>query len=77
MDLPYFDTCHAAFERAKEFITTGLSPINHIEELNETHLLFYSEPKSEGYSITYDNENCRMTDIQSFVVDPSFVPFIT
>jgi len=39
MDLPYFDTCQAAFERAQGFITTGLSAINHIEKLNDSNLL--------------------------------------
>lgn len=73
MDLPYFDTCQAAFERAQGFITTGLSAMNHIEKLNDSNLLLYSEPNSAGCIITYDNEfengTGRMTNIQSFVVE--------
>jgi hypothetical protein len=67
MDLPYFDTCQEAFERAKGFITTGLSPINYIEKLNDSNLLLYSEPNSAGCIVTYTNG--RMTNIQSFIVE--------
>jgi len=69
MDLPFFDTCQAAFEHAQGFITTGLSPVNHIEKLDDAHLLLYSEPNSAGCIISYDNVAGRMTNIQSFIVE--------
>lgn len=69
MDLPFFDTCQIAFERAQRFITTGLSSVNHIEKRGEAHLLLYSEPNSSGCIISYDNDAGRMVNIKSFVVE--------
>jgi len=73
MDLPYFDTCQSAFDRAQGFITTGLSAINHIEKLNDSNLLLYSEPNSAGCIVTYDNSyeqgTGRMVNVQSFVIE--------
>lgn len=69
MDLPYFDTCQAAYERAQGFLNTGLSPIDYIEKLDNSNLLLYSDPNSAGFIITYDNEAGRMVNIQSFVVE--------
>jgi hypothetical protein len=73
IDLPYFHTCEAAFKKAEAFIVTGLSPISYVEKLDESNLLLYCEPNSEGCIITYDNDyqngTGRMTNIQSFVVE--------